>query len=592
MQPSLTTLRSPRHRYDPGDTEPLRRGSPRLRTHGSDDDHGAALRVIISQSGERTGISISDLAHEGNRGGVQQDTEQELAPAGEPDEGVPRRRDVSGWTSHHSLRQLKSVVLDGGRASRPFSKDKTRPHSLQLAPTREPGPQDVGVRRDVGTPSAKSGSIGIEVLANYQRTTSLAEDVFTMEQAEGSVQPGAYPVGRTRARDDATAEGTIWRGLGSAEQANIVEGAAGHEENDDAPEDGLFSAQLVDPEADRQKLESQVERQVERMLHERLSQQQIEPDDKDSFYASCVVCGIDYSQRANQVMCVVILFLAASLIAMATVFATDVVRPQSSVVTTSPVAPAPVTVAPVSASPTTLAPLSPAPVVPSVSTQPSVYVAQWIQVGDSVSEENSEGLVAISAALSSNGTVVAVGFPGFHGIAGIRAGKVQVYIDTGESWVPRGSYLEGLAAVDYFGGSVALSADGTVLAVGAGDANGINGIDSGQVRVFNWSSTDWASMGPPIDGVAHHDNFGRAIALADDGTILAVGGLFNDAAGENAGHVQIFAWNGTDWKQTNKTWQRPLWFLRRRPVWNFGRFVVGRLHRCYRWTGVGSRVRS
>ena len=91
------------------------------------------------------------------------------------------------------------------------------------------------------------------------------------------------------------------------------------------PEDDLFSAQPVDPETERPRLESE----VERMVRERLAQQGLETSDKDTFCASGVVCGVDFSKRKNQVICLLVLaFAVASLLAI--LFAINVIVPQSS----------------------------------------------------------------------------------------------------------------------------------------------------------------------------------------------------------------------------------------------------------------------
>ena len=96
------------------------------------------------------------------------------------------------------------------------------------------------------------------------------------------------------------------------------------------------------------------------------------------------------------------------------------------------------------------------------------------------------------------------------------------------------------------GYSVALSADGTRLAVGANKGDGVNGIDSGNVRVFEYDGTDWVQLGGDVDGEAANDQSGWSVALSADGTRLAVGAIFN---GGNSGHTRVFEYNGTDWAQ-------------------------------------------
>ena len=177
-----------------------------------------------------------------------------------------------------------------------------------------------------------------------------------------------------------------------------------------------------------------------------------------------------------------------------------------------------------------------------------MHVAQWVQVGDDIDGENPGDWFSRSVALSSNGAVLAVGARWNDG-GGRNAGHVRVYINAGEGWQQRGSDLDGFAAGDEFGLSTALSADGTILAVGARRADGENGVNSGRVHIYQWILSTWQPLGSTLDGAGARDEFGKSVALSDDGTILAVGAWLNDAGGTDAGHVRVFAWTGTDWNQ-------------------------------------------
>jgi hypothetical protein len=79
---------------------------------------------------------------------------------------------------------------------------------------------------------------------------------------------------------------------------------------------------------------------------------------------------------------------------------------------------------------------------------------------------------------------------------------------------------------------------------GGGDFNDGNGISSGHVRVFEWNSAanQWEQRGPDLDGEAAFDEFGWSVALSADGNVLAGGGVFNDGNGDDSGHVRVFEW--------------------------------------------------
>ena len=43
------------------------------------------------------------------------------------------------------------------------------------------------------------------------------------------------------------------------------------------------------------------------------------------------------------------------------------------------------------------------------------------------------------------------------------------------------------------------------------------------------------------------DQSGYSVALSSDGQTLAVGAFFNDGSGADAGHVRVYAWDGSAW---------------------------------------------
>jgi hypothetical protein len=78
-----------------------------------------------------------------------------------------------------------------------------------------------------------------------------------------------------------------------------------------------------------------------------------------------------------------------------------------------------------------------------------------------------------------------------------------------------------------------------VVAIGA-DANDGNGNDSGHVRVYNTDGTTWTQVGADIDGEAADDRSGRSVSLSADGTVVAIGATNNSGNGSNSGHVRVF----------------------------------------------------
>lgn len=166
----------------------------------------------------------------------------------------------------------------------------------------------------------------------------------------------------------------------------------------------------------------------------------------------------------------------------------------------------------------------------------------WVQLGLDIDGEAAQDHSGYSVALSSSGPRVAVGAPG-NDDGGTSAGHVRVFEWVGSSWVQLGSDLDGDAAYDNFGGCVDLSSDGSRLAVGALGNDG-NGFDSGLVRIFEWDggSSSWVQLGQDIRGEADFDWSGASVALSADGSRVAVGAPENDGNGSNSGHVRVFEW--------------------------------------------------
>jgi LPXTG-motif cell wall-anchored protein len=126
---------------------------------------------------------------------------------------------------------------------------------------------------------------------------------------------------------------------------------------------------------------------------------------------------------------------------------------------------------------------------------------------------------------------------------------VRVYTWNGTNWTQTGTDIDGEAAGDQSGYSIAMSADGTRIAIGANNNDG-NGFDAGHVRVYTWNGTNWTQTGADIDGEAADDQSGYSVAMSADGTRIAIGALFNDGNGSDAGHVRVYTWNGTNWTRT------------------------------------------
>jgi uncharacterized protein YjbI with pentapeptide repeats len=185
--------------------------------------------------------------------------------------------------------------------------------------------------------------------------------------------------------------------------------------------------------------------------------------------------------------------------------------------------------------------------------------SSWVQRGADIDGEATLDRSGTTVSLSANGNVVAIGAYLNDGtVASSDRGHVRVYAWNGISWIQRGADIDGESTMDHFGGydgtGLSISADGTIVAIGAHKNDGTTGnIDDnrGHVRVYAWNGTTWTQRGQDIDGEAAGDESGTTVSMSADGTVVAIGAPYNDVFGStsNRGHVRIYAWNGTLWVQ-------------------------------------------
>jgi LPXTG-motif cell wall-anchored protein len=84
-----------------------------------------------------------------------------------------------------------------------------------------------------------------------------------------------------------------------------------------------------------------------------------------------------------------------------------------------------------------------------------------------------------------------------------------------------------------------MSGDGSRIAIGAPNNDG-TGSDAGHVRVYTLINGTWTQIGADIDGEADDDYSGYSVAMSGDGSRIAIGAIANDGTGSNAGHVRVF----------------------------------------------------
>jgi len=159
----------------------------------------------------------------------------------------------------------------------------------------------------------------------------------------------------------------------------------------------------------------------------------------------------------------------------------------------------------------------------------------------------------IAVALSNDGTTALIGADGSKAPSGEKPGSAYVFDNSGGSWTQQAKLTaDDGDSGDGFGGSVALSSDGTTALVGARHDEGPNGANqstnsgAGSAYAFDGSGGSWTQQAKlAADDRDSGNLFGRSVALSNNGRTALIG-----AAGEAS--VYVFDNSGGSWAQRTK----------------------------------------
>jgi hypothetical protein len=156
-----------------------------------------------------------------------------------------------------------------------------------------------------------------------------------------------------------------------------------------------------------------------------------------------------------------------------------------------------------------------------------------------------------SVALSEDGLTALVG----NQFKPSAPSTAYVFTKSGGVWSQTALLSASDGAVnDVFGSAVALSADGNTAVVSATNKPVSGLAAAGTVYVFTRSAGVWTQTAELISNVPQADeNFGSSVALSDDGTELAVGSPAYDATGSvDCGAAYFFKYSAGAWTQRAK----------------------------------------
>jgi hypothetical protein len=170
----------------------------------------------------------------------------------------------------------------------------------------------------------------------------------------------------------------------------------------------------------------------------------------------------------------------------------------------------------------------------------------WTQQGSKLVPSNPSGASDFgdSVALSSDGNVALIGAPldQNQGATVPQAGAAWVFFRNGTTWSQGSRLIPNNAIVatndhgSFFGGSVALSGDGSTALIGGWFDNNF----AGATWVFSTSGTQIAKLTPTDE--TGSGAFGKAVAISNDGSTALI-------AGTDQGAAWVFTRSGSTWSQ-------------------------------------------
>ena len=185
----------------------------------------------------------------------------------------------------------------------------------------------------------------------------------------------------------------------------------------------------------------------------------------------------------------------------------------------------------------------------------------WIQTTKlTASDPEDNAQFGAGVSISRDGNTIAVGADqaSASGTAGSQRGAAYIFVRSGNLWNQQAK-LEAIDQEDSarLGSSVALSADGNTVVVGAlyDDASGTVGADRGAAYVFVRSGGTWVQQAKLTASDQEDSAFFGTVQISDAGDTVIVGAQFDDANGavlSNRGAVYIYTRLGTIWSEQAK----------------------------------------
>lgn len=176
----------------------------------------------------------------------------------------------------------------------------------------------------------------------------------------------------------------------------------------------------------------------------------------------------------------------------------------------------------------------------------------WVQLGQDIGGETANNRCGESVSLSDDGSIVAIGSPGYS----LGLGHVRIYTLNSNVWTKIGQNINGQVSQESFGSSLSISANGNIIAIGGPNKDNI-GTQTGNVRMYENISGVWTQIGQDINGSSPSERNGFSVSISATGNIVAIGGSSADfptneggsVTNSNEGRTRVFKYEGNMWTQ-------------------------------------------
>ena len=170
----------------------------------------------------------------------------------------------------------------------------------------------------------------------------------------------------------------------------------------------------------------------------------------------------------------------------------------------------------------------------------------WLPLGSEITTATTEDRFGQSVCMNQNGNIIGVG-----ATVDDTNGFVRIYEWVGSEWLQLGNEIISPTIADNFGGSISMSDDGNTIIIGDSFNDDLgNNVGECVVYSFDADTSSWNQLGSDINGPSHARFFGSTVDIHNDATVIAIGAWYGKNASSNtAGTVTMYHWIGDDWYQ-------------------------------------------